>query len=81
MKTMQTILFKTNIKKWKAAINVSNLIPLYFKEAKVELDLVQDKFRMLISGPKLKPAKIIHSMNQLGYKFKVEDKLTLWQKS
>lgn len=73
MKTMQTILFRTNIKKWKAAINVSNLIPLYFKEAKVELDLVQDKFRMLISGPKLKPAKIIHSMNQLGYKFKVED--------
>lgn len=76
---MKATLFKTNIKKLKAAMTVANLIPMYFKGARVEFDGVQNKFKMLISGPKLKPARIINSMQDLGYKFEVDEKITVWK--
>lgn len=78
---MKAILFKTNIKRLKAAMNLANILPLYFKGARVEFDAMQKKFMMLISGPKLSPTKVVSTMKELGYKFEVADKVTVWRQN
>lgn len=76
---MKSTLFKTNIKRLKAAMTVANILPLYFKGVRVEFDAIQKNFQMLISGPKLQPQKVISTMKELGYKFEVADKVTVWK--
>lgn len=78
---MKAILFKTNIKRLKAAMTLANILPLYFKGARVEFDAMQKKFMMLISGPKLSPTKVVSTMKELGYKFEVADKVTVWRQN
>ncbi|MBL7897611.1 MAG: hypothetical protein JNJ99_03665 [Crocinitomicaceae bacterium] len=76
---MKTTLFKTNIKKLKAATTLSNIIPLYFKGAKVEFDAMQKNFWMKITAPRVKPAQVVTTMKDLGYKFEVQDKVIVWR--
>jgi hypothetical protein len=76
---MKSILFKTNIKRLKAAMTLANTMPHYFKGVRIEFEAIQKNFQMLISGPKLKPAKVISTMKELGYKFEVADKVTVWR--
>lgn len=77
---MKATLFKTNIKRLKAAMTVANILPHYFKGVRVEFDAIQKNFQMLISGPKLQPQKVISTMKELGYKFEVADKVTVWKR-
>lgn len=72
---MKKVLFKTNIKRLKAAMTLANILPHYFQGIKVEFDAVQKKFALLISGPKLQPAKIISTMKELGFKAEVDRQL------
>lgn len=76
---MKATLFKTNIKRSKAAKTLANLIPLYFHGARVELQSIQKRFMMHITAPKVKPEKVVSTMRELGYKFEVADKVTLWR--
>ncbi|MBI3135824.1 MAG: hypothetical protein HYZ14_14195 [Bacteroidetes bacterium] len=76
---MKTILFKTNIKRLKAAMTLANILPLYFKGARVEFDAIQKRFMMLVSGPRLSSKKVVSTMKDLGYKFEVADKVTVWR--
>lgn len=68
---MKAIIFKTNIKGLKAAMNLANLLPHYFKGARVEFEAIQQKFHLQISAPKLSPARVISTMKELGYKAEV----------
>lgn len=75
---MKSLLFKTSVKRLKAALTLKNLLPHYFKGAKVEFDaspegttMWQKQFIMQISAPKLSPVKVISTMKDLGYKCEV----------
>lgn len=60
-------------------MTLANILPLYFKGARVEFDAIQKRFMMLVSGPRLSSKKVVSTMKDLGYKFEVADKVTVWR--
>jgi len=78
---MKSLIFKTSVKRIKAALTLEHLLPHYFKGAKVRFEgmLRQKQFLMQISAPKLSEKKIISTMNDLGYKCVISDKVNVWR--
>lgn len=76
---MKSLIFKTSVKRIKAALTLQHLLPHYFKGAIVQFDAMQKQFLMQISAPKLSEKKVISTMNDLGYKCAVSDKVNVWR--
>ena len=76
---MKSLIFKTSVKRLKAALTLQNLLPHYFKGAKIQFDAMQKQFLMQISAPKLSEKKVISAMNDLGYKCEVSEKVNVWR--
>jgi len=76
---MKSLIFKTSVKRIKAALTLQNLLPHYFKGAKIQFDAIQKQFLMQINAPKLSQAKVISTMNDLGFKCEVSEKLIVWK--
>ena len=60
-------------------MTLQNLLPHYFKGAKIQFDAIQKQFLMQINAPKLSQAKVISTMNDLGFKCEVSEKLIVWK--
>ena len=76
---MKSLIFKTSVKRIKAALTLQNLLPHYFKGAKIQFDAIQKQFLMQINAPKLSQAKVISTMNDLRFKCEVSEKLIVWK--
>jgi len=68
---MEISVFATNVQKIKDAMNLKNLLALYFKLTDVNFDLSDfrpgNEMILRIESESLQPVKVVRAMNDLGY--------------
>ena len=68
---MNIHVFETNVQKMKDALNLKNLLALYFRLKEVNFDLADFKpgkeMILRIESENLQPVRVVRAMNDLGY--------------
>ncbi|MCG8576058.1 MAG: hypothetical protein MI810_14305 [Flavobacteriales bacterium] len=71
---MDIHIFSTNVQKVKDALNLTNLLRLYFRLRDVNFDLGDfrqgEEMILRIESENLQPVRIVQAMNDLGYECK-----------
>lgn len=68
---MEIFVFATNVQKIKDALNLKNLLSLYFKLKEINFDLADfhpgHEMILRIESEELQPVRLVRAMNDLGY--------------